>query len=75
MSSENNPSPMSMRKIEMPRGSQVDALGEYIRDRMAEIKDELVEDLSEKDTAIRRGRYAELEELIERFSFPKGIEP
>ena len=63
------------RKVELPRSPQVDALGARIRSRMEEIKDELTGDLTEKETNIRRGRYAELEELLDDFSFPKGIEP
>jgi hypothetical protein len=62
-------------KIEIPRSYGVDQLAAHLRERLREIQDLVVRDLPEKETNIQRGRYAELEELFDKFSFPKGIEP
>lgn len=62
-------------RIQVPRSQAADQLAAHINTRLKEIKDLVVNDLPEKETNIQRGRYAELEELLEKFSFPKGIEP
>lgn len=63
------------RPVSLPRSEATVALKAYLDERQKEIVgllvDEGVNDRTPSMSAGQRGRYAEIQDLLERFEFPK----
>ncbi len=66
---------MSKPAVSLPRTAEIVALKSYLDGRLKEIVemlvDEGVNDRAPSMSAGQRGRYAEIQDLLERFEFPK----